>query len=62
MIVENLINTDLPTENTKDKVEHEEAAHHNKRDEENPVEHAAHGIICLNIKNIYYAGFCFFSV
>ena len=39
----------LPTEDTKDKVEHEEGADDDEGDEENPVEGAPKGIICLGI-------------
>ena len=39
--------THLPTEDTKDKVEHEEGADDNERHKVNPVEETPQGIISL---------------
>ncbi len=36
-----------PAQNTKNQVQHEETAHHNQRNEEDPVEGTANGIVCL---------------
>ena len=41
------VNIDLPTENAKDKVEHEEGPDDNERHEESPVEHVPNGIVGL---------------
>ena len=40
----------LPTENAKDKVEHEEGPDDNERHEESPVEHVPNGIVGLRKK------------
>ena len=37
----------LPTENAKDKVEHEKGSDDNERHEEGPVEHVPNGIVGL---------------
>ena len=41
---------DSPTEYAKDKVEHEEGADDDERDEEHPVERVPKGIVCLQWK------------
>ena len=41
---------DLPAENTKDQVEHEEASHHDQRNEKDPIEGASYGIVGLKIE------------
>ena len=44
---------DLPTEDTKDQVEHKKRSNHYEWDEENPVEHTAKGVIGLqNLRQI----------
>jgi hypothetical protein len=37
-----------PAKDTEDEIEHEEAAHHDEGDEEDPVEHAPHRVVGLN--------------
>ena len=44
------INFNLPAENAKDKVEHEEGADDDEGDEEHPVERVPKGIVCLQWK------------
>ena len=41
------MNLNLPAENAKDKVEHEEGSDDNERHEESPVEHVPNGIVGL---------------
>lgn len=38
----------LPAQHTQDQVQHEEAPHHNQRDEKDPVVGAANGVVGLN--------------
>lgn len=48
VILSHWLAADLPTEHTQDEVEHEEAAHHDERDEKDPVEGAADGVVGLD--------------
>ena len=46
---------DLPAENTKDQVEHEEASNYDQRNEKDPIEGASYSIVGLKIKHLEQA-------
>ena len=40
----------LPAQDTENEIEHEKTSHYNQRNEKDPIEGAADGIVCLKLK------------